>query len=356
MQIHGFYYPAGQSKKSLALLQVDGVLCTLTVEGELLFQAPISDFRISDRLGNMPRQLRFGEGELFETVDNEQVDQLLRGDRKHGFSALLHRLESRAVYILPLLLVAALSLWLLQSWVLPNAARFVAFSLPASELSVIGDHTLSTLDQMLLEPSQLSDEKKQQLRSRFDKLTAEIGSGFVYRLHFRRMPENGANAFALPDGSIVVMDGLVELADNPWEIDSVLLHEIAHVEGRHGLQAAFRDAMMTVMVAMMLGDAISTAQATAALPLLLIENNYSQQVEQQSDDFASDYMLTHNIDTVHFSNMLLKLMASAKSNTSAEEVEDEKEDSSIWGYFSTHPRTEDRVLRIQEKVIRGIEY
>ncbi len=353
MRVEGFYYPAGQSKKLAALLVCEGEDCTLSVEHEVVFQGNLSAFRISDRLGNMPRQLRFSDGELFETEGNEQIDALLRMYGKHAFSALLHRLESRAVYILPLLLVAGLSLWFVYAWGVPNAARVIAFSLPESELGIIGDHTLAALDKLALEPSQLTDEKKQRIRKRFDRLTAEVGSGFVYRLHFRRLPDNAANAFALPDGSIILMDGLVELAEHPWEIDSVLLHEIAHVEERHGLQAAFQDTLLTLIVSIMLGDAVSTAEATASLPVLLLENRYSQSFEQKADDYASDYMLKHQVDTVYFSNMLQKLELSHASKSDTEAGEEDGSESPVWDYFSTHPKTEQRLLRIKEKIIRG---
>jgi len=353
MRIEGFYYPAGHSKKSAAVLICEDGRCTLSDDQKVLFKAHITDFRISDRLGDMPRQMRFLDGELFETEANDQVDALLRSNRHHGFSALLHRLESKAAYILPLLLVAGLSLWFLYAWGLPKAARVIAFSLPASELNLIGDHTLETLDRLALKPSQLSEQRKQGIRARFTGLTDEIGSGFVYRLHFRRLPENAADAFALPDGSIVVMDGLVELSEEPWEIDSILLHEIAHVEERHGLQSVFQDTLLTLMVSVMLGDAVSTAQAAASLPILLMERKYSQNFEQQADDYASDYMLTHQVDTVHFSNILERLEASYATEDDKTKMTEEREPESSWDYFSTHPRTKDRLLRIREKMIRG---
>lgn len=50
-------------------------------------------------------------------------------------------------------------------------------------------------------------------------------------------PQIGANAFALPDGTLVVTDELVELAgDNDDEVLAVLAHELGHIHERHGLR------------------------------------------------------------------------------------------------------------------------
>lgn len=349
MRISGFYYPPGSSKQHVADLKCDEVgNCRITLTDGEEFTARLDELWISDRLGNMPRQLRLPDGELFETNANNEVDALLRSFRQQGLPALLHRLESRAVFILPLLFVAGLAILFTYKWGIPTASQAIAFSLPSDKLSLIGNHTLSALDKTMLQPSKLSDEQQEQIRQRFNALTSEVGSGFTYQLHFRRMGNNLPNAFALPDGSIVMMDGLVDISSHSWEVDSVLLHEIAHVEQRHGLQMAIQDTFLTLAISLALGDAVSTSQAVASLPAILIESKYSRDFEQSADDYASNYMLTHDVDPNHFADMLQKLEESHKDGKDESMTDDEE---SFWDYFASHPKMEERIARVREKSI-----
>ncbi|MDQ6961636.1 MAG: M48 family metallopeptidase [Mariprofundaceae bacterium] len=346
--ITGFYYPSGSSKKHEAIMRYDDGLCRLYVDEEEVVCAQLDDIHISERLGQMPRQLRFSDGEMFETTDNAPIDDILKSDKPQAFAALLHRLESKSIYIFPLFFAAAFILWGSYTWGLPKIVHIVTYAIPASQLSHIGDETLVMLDKIILDPSELDQKTQDKIQIRFQKLTAELGSGFDYQLLFRRIPDNLPNAFALPNGTIIMMDGLVDLAENPWEVDSVLLHELAHVEERHSLQMVLRNTAIPLFISLMLGDAVSTGNAIASLPVLFLENNYSQKFEQSSDDYASDYMLRHHVDTIHFSNMLHKLELAYLE----EEEQKKKDDDSIWDYFSTHPKIEDRIQRIKENIIR----
>lgn len=351
MYIQGFYYLKNASKKHAAEFQCDDAVCSVSIDQGIVNTAPVVELKVSDRIGSTPRQIRFEDGSMFETNANDEVDVLLQIHQNLRLPKLLHTLESKGTFIPLLLILAAFTGWGTYVWGLPKAAQVIAFSLPASELGIIGDHTLQALDKTYLQPSQLAQEIQTKIQFRFQNLTSKIGSGFNYRLHFRRLPNNMPNAFALPDGSIVLMDGLVELADHPWEVDSVLLHEIAHVEQRHGLQMAFQDTLITLMFSLMLGDTVSTGDAVLSLPILLVENKYSQNFEQSSDDFASDYMLKNNVNNHYFAIILGKL-AQAGNNTNTDNNKQENTEDSIWNNFSSHPQMEKRILRIEEKVIR----
>lgn len=344
--IHGAYYEANASRKYAATLTIsnEGQI-TLFVDNQAVMQLAASELQISQRLGTTPRHIRFQTGALFETTENDAVDQVLRVHQPSPWSQLLHTLESRSRFLLPLILLAMFTGWATYSWGLPKLSRAIAYSIPAPELDIIGKHTIETLDNGYLSASGLSDEQQQSITARFEALTSQFESGFNYQLYFRQTTDHSANAFALPDGSIVLLDELIGLASDPWEIDSIVLHEIAHVEQRHALQMAFQNTLLSLSVSIMLGDAVSTSDALLSLPVLLVENRYSQGFEQAADDFASDYMLKHGIDSSHFSRMLKKV---AQSNSPAKENPPTFRD-----YLSTHPQIESRISRIEEKTVRN---
>jgi len=351
MAVEGRFYLPGQAGSSRVQLSCREGICRVESENGVLAEESLSRLVVSDRLGNTPRQIRFPDHSMFETTSNDGIDEMLRENRLGRFPSLLHSLESRMRYILPLALLAALAIWFLYAWGIPRVAHTAAYSLPAEKIGIIGEQTMKALDHSMLKPSALSEDEQRNIRTRFEKLAAEVGSGFHYRLYFRRMKGDEANAFALPDGTIVLLDGLVKLAEHPWEIDSVLLHEIGHVEERHALQMSFQDTALTLLVSLMLGDALSVGEAVSSLPLLLIENQYSQAFEQSADDFASNYMLRHQVDTKYFLTMLEKLEASYEQGNRKSDTE--KKSTSVWDYFSTHPTTALRVKRLQERKIRN---
>ncbi len=340
MGIEGrFYLPGQASSQNVELLCREGVLSIY--EGEkLLVEMSLGDVAISARLGNTPRQLRFDDGSMFETEQNDAVDEILKQHRTGRGNNLLHTLESRKRFILPLLIAAGIAGWVVYVWGIPLVAKSVAYSLPPDKIGLIGEQTIKAMDRSFLEPSGLSEERQQKIRQRFERLTAEVGSGFHYRLYFRQIKGETANAFALPDGTIVLLDSLVVLADHPWEVDGVLLHEIAHVEQRHALQMSFQDTILTLVVSLMLGDAVSVGDAVASLPVLLIENRYSQDFEQSADDFAVEYMVCNGVNPEYFAAMLIKL-------GSSEEGEASETEASILDYLSTHPTIASRVSRIR---------
>ena len=49
----------------------------------------------------------------------------------------------------------------------------------------------------------------------------------------------------LPDGTIVILDGLVTLMQNNTQVLAVLSHELGHAYHRHGLQTLLRSSIVT---------------------------------------------------------------------------------------------------------------
>ena len=82
-----------------------------------------------------------------------------------------------------------------------------------------------------------------------------------YTLNFRGGGFIGPNAFALPDGTLVITDELVKLAGGDTEmLVGVLAHEIGHVELEHSLRQLYRAAGMAGLVMLIAGDIGSGAE------------------------------------------------------------------------------------------------
>ncbi len=121
-------------------------------------------------------------------------------------------------------------------WGLPWAAAQGARHLPPAVGKAISVQTLKILDGKLFMPSKIADERQQALRAKFHALQLPEGGSPGSELLFRSSPQLGANAFTLPDGTIVVLDDLITSIDDDQQILAVFAHELGHAHGRHGLQ------------------------------------------------------------------------------------------------------------------------
>lgn len=314
---------------------------------------PLAEVIITSRLGNTPRYFTLPDGRKFESRDNEAVDALLRAhshSELHGWQALLHRLESRMHYVVLALLVVLAVGWGTVRYGLPAAAEGIAYRLPQNIMQGATDTTLAFLDEHYLEPSTLEAGVQQRLQGRFAGMSSAVEQGFHYQLLFRHGGELlGANAFALPSGTIVLTDELVAIANHDEELMAVLAHELGHVVHRHSLRQLLQNSALSLAVTYVTGDVSSMV---AALPLLLVQMGYSRRFEYEADQFAYDFLRQHGIPVQRFATILQGLEAAHTARRTAHE-ESQQERSGVTvddivEYLSTHPPTQERVQRFRE--------
>ena len=168
----------------------------------------LSQLDISERLQHAPRILRFPEGDFLE-ISDPALDKMLSANRYRDPWVV------RWQQNWPLSLLALISLLAVLAagyqWGLPWAADKVAQHLPASIEKTIGDEELKLIDARYMTPSKLDSADQERLQGLFSKLKQPRGEKTAYRMVFRHS-EVGPNAFALPNGVIVMTDQLVLLA------------------------------------------------------------------------------------------------------------------------------------------------
>lgn len=331
--IDGVYFDGKSSKGAAARANIDacGYVLLAFEGGER--RAMIADLRVSPRVGNTPRFITFDDGVQFETPDNDAVDAALRhGGRKAG---LLHALESRLHFIIPALIVVVLVTALLIRDGVPALSDFLATHLPAGTNRYLADKTLEGLDEHFFEASRLAGARREELHRRFEQIIEQLPAGtrenFTFRLLFRQSESLGANAFALPSGTVVITDDLVSLARNDEELIGILAHEIGHVVHRHGLRHVIRNSLLSVLIIWVTGDASGASTFIASLPSLLINMQYSRDFEREADEYSLRYQLAHDIRPWHFICIMQRL-----------EAKDGNADNSP-AFLSTHPSIEERL-------------
>lgn len=309
IQLQGFWYNGESSDRSAATLWLEenGALKIYSdADKQLLHSAHFADLSVSSRLGNTPRYIAFSGGQKFETPDNDAVDRMMKAFDEGWFSSVIHRLESHFHFVLLTLLLVIAFGWGMVTYGVPVASKLVAHALPHEVLEFATEQTLYTLDKSLFEETQLAEEEKQRVRNHFQS-AVDRHPHLSLKLEFRDGGPIGANAFALPDGTIIFTDQMIRLARHDDELLAVFAHEIGHVEHRHGMRSVVQNSLLAFLLLMMTGDTSATAEIFLALPIILTELSYSRDFERESDDYALQYLRDNNIPARHFPALMQRL-------------------------------------------------
>ena len=300
--------------------------------GTLLADIPLNALRVSERLGNTRRRLEFADGSSFDTADNDGVDQML------GRRSLLHRLENSWRVVLGLILVASLSAAAFAMYGVPAAAGWMARHTPASVSAYVTRQSLEALDKIALDDSKTPTAVQQHYRALLAGLAANAPRGVNgYRLVFRAAPAIGPNAFALPDGTIIVTDQIIPLVKSDAEIEGVFAHEISHVDRAHGLQRIYQASLVPAAIAFITGDASQLGQFATILPGILLQSAYSRDFEQRADDDAARLMRRMGKSPAPLGDLLERMESKLCGK-----------DACGPGWLGSHPATAARAFRLRK--------
>lgn len=328
----GDWHPRSSSRSVKArLLAKDGQIAAVAEEGEaaLAFGAfPALD--ISARVGSIPRRIEFPDGSLFETTDNDAIDRLLRanGRRRAGLVHALERFHPRL-----LLFVAAVFMLsgLVYRYALPVLVEVAVAVTPPVVPRLMSVSTLETLDRTVLDETKLDEAKRGAISEGFARIAAQSARGAsAYTLNFREGGAIGPNAFALPDGTLIITDELVELAGNDTEmLIGVLAHEIGHVELEHSLRQIYRAAGMAGLVMLIAGDVGDSVEDLLVQGGGLLALSYSRAAESEADRHSVELMEKAGYDAAAIARFF-------------EILERKLGDTSGTNMLSTHPGTPER--------------
>jgi Zn-dependent protease with chaperone function len=293
---------------------------------------------VSDRLADTPRQLTFYDGSVFETQNNSAIDQLLQKLNRSDWARWVHLLESHRGYVFLAVICVMLVAAAAVKYGVPATARLIAAHLPRSVYETADLQVLNLLDRVALKASGLEQETQTRLRDHFGDAIASAGTPI--HLLFRQGGGLGPNAFALPGGTIIFTDALIELAEHDDELLAIMAHEIGHVVHRHGMRRMVQDSLLSFAFLAVTGDASGVTELFLGLPAILTNLAYSRQFEREADQYALDYLLLHNIAPGRFADILTRIDKKGVA---------EQEQGREWiGYLSTHPPTPERVRAFLE--------
>jgi len=152
------------------------------------------------------------------------------------------------------------------------------------------------------------------------------------KLHI--IDKDDINAFALPDGHLVVYSGLILKSENQEELSGVICHEIAHIQLKHVIQKLVKEVGLSFLISMTTSN--KGPEVIKQTVEMLSSSAFDRSMEKEADIKAVDFLIKTKINPEPFANFLYKLS--------------EKEDhgSEYFTWISTHPESKERAEYIIE--------
>ncbi len=340
--IHGQCFKQGASAQYAATVALmHGGLITLQVhdvEPAVCISCPIQAATVAPALGSIPRTLTFEGGWIFTAHEQTELNLFLDEHLKIG---LAHRFERNSRWIFGGIIGTIAFVVGLYVFGVPALTNAITRSLPEVAFESAGKQSLSTLDTMLFKPSHVSAERQAALSARFERLLGQQSTTRHKKpvLLFRDM-QGIPNAMALADGSVVITDDLIKLLQSDDQIDAVLYHELGHVHGDHVMKAAVKSSLVSLALAVMVGDSSNMADVFTGGASLVLMMDYSRDMEREADEFAA-VQLQRTTGTVAPFVTAFRLL---ESSTTKPNTTSRKDNTPQW--LNSHPDTESRIEHI----------
>ena len=167
--------------------------------------------------------------------------------------------------------------------------------------------------------------------------------------HFKVVNSSVINAFALPGGYIYITRGMFDVLRNEAELAGVLGHEIAHVSARHG--ASQMSKAMGFQIVLYAGltidqmfhksrkaDQIRDIVTLGSVVIFnMVSLGYGRKNEFEADELGNRYMYSTGYDPDGMAGVM-EILKSLR----------EEEPGKLEMLFSSHPKTSDRLARIEK--------
>lgn len=324
------YYHSGSVASSAAICEItDDVLIVKVGHDDEHLTLARSDVKVKSKLGDLPREIVLPNGDMLVCPSTDPLDNWLDGPS----GATIFRIESKTSWLIGSVILVPLLLYVVFAHVIPQVAISLAAYVPYSVKQIASDQTLSALDYSVLDVSTLSEQEIQSMQNSFNELLEQISTKNPrYRVMFRASESFGPNAFALPDGTIVFTDELVNLVDKEQALlDAIFLHEVGHVENNHSMQLVAESLFATLAIIYFFGDLSGALESFLGVGSSVVHNQFSQAHEWESDNYAIAQLRVLNRDPADFADAM-RVLQSLVGN---------EHEANSW--FQSHPMIQNRI-------------
>jgi predicted Zn-dependent protease len=157
-------------------------------------------------------------------------------------------------------------------------------------------------------------------------------------LNFFVVKSDTINAFALPNGNIIVFTGLLNRIDDYETLFALLGHEVTHVNKRHSIQMMSKNLIGYAFISILTTDISALTAILAENAAMLGDLSYSRDMELEADNGAIILLEENGVNPEGLSRLMKTLQDAAGSSNLRIE------------FLSTHPETEKRIENINSKI------
>lgn len=337
------YFDGSSARAHAVTLQLKGGALLISGEG-IERGVALRDVQWPERTRHGTRVAHFSMGGSVQCANAAAWDEWSRGSGRR--ESLVVKMQQSWRWVLASALALVALVIVLQQWGLPVASRAVVAVTPVSVDKSLGEAALAVIDEHLMRPSKLPLDQQTRLRAALAQAASALPAGSLppWQLVFRKS-RIGPNAFALPGGTLVMTDELVELVGGDDKVlTAVLAHELGHVQQRHGLRMLVQATALSALAGAVLGD-FSTV--LAGVPVLLGQASYSREAEREADAEAVRILRAAAISPDVMVTLFEKL-EEKRRKADPDESLGSKQGSWLGIAFASHPADADRVRFFKE--------
>jgi Zn-dependent protease with chaperone function len=336
MKHAGIYYLANSTKYYLAELEVkDDSIKIFNVDSDkLIYKANVHELINEISIQGNSTLIRFPDGSSFIPDDPS-----LKWEWDSLSSKLIRKITNNLKSLVLIILLTPLFLFFALFYGMPFLSSEIANRVSQDSKEVISTNLLKKLEDEYFEESKIDYLEQEKLKKEFHKNLSDLNiNSDNYRLMFYKSDIFGANAVALPDGTIVVTDQMIsKLLNSPNLIMAILFHEVGHVEDNHGLSQIIQSLGIGLIITLIIGDAQGLSDALVGSGFVLVQQSFSRKMEVEADIFALESLKKLEMPVEDFSNALESIMDL-----------DEDAYSPYKNYLSSHPHTKKRIELAKE--------
>ncbi len=261
------------------------------------------------------------EDELFI----EDFYRFMKGHKKLDIHQYLLNLGFRRILIIAIALMSSIVCAYL--FLLPPLAERSAKLLPTSFDDYIGELFMKEF----LQDSKIDGRRTETL----EQFASELKIPEQERLKFIVVKSDEVNAFALPNGQIVIYTAILDEMKSADELVALLGHESSHVSQRHSIKMLARNLSSYIFVSLVFSDVNAIMAVMAENAHTLNTLAYSRSFEQEADELGFEILKKNHINPQGMVNLFTRL---------------ERSGSYIPELIQTHPLLEKRKEYIQELI------
>lgn len=267
-------------------------------------------------------------GQLFIT-DSADISAIKHSTKNNSIQFYYQKLVDAGIGVHALIMGAILGLILLANfYIIPAIAEKAVTILPTSYDYMLGE---SFYDEYL--EYEDIDSARTQLAQEFIE---EMNFNSDYNYNVTVVESEMVNAFALPNGAIIVYSGLLDRLENYEEFAALLGHEAAHINLRHSMKMLCRNLSTYVFISAIFSDVNGIITVLVDNVHQLQSLTYSRSLEEEADYLSGQTLVFNQIDPVGLKHLFEKLTADSNSY--------------IPEFLRTHPITEKRIEKAEEYI------